>query len=135
MDFRDVNWLAVGACVVASMVIGSIYYHPKVFFNRWWVGLGKSLDEKPKVDPMIWLYTILAAAVEAVFVALFLNVMGAAGLVSGLTAGFMIWLGFVAPTNLLNHLFAGHKWSVFFIEIGQHLLYLLAAGAILAIWR
>jgi hypothetical protein len=134
MDFSGINWLAVAASIVASFVIGFIYYLPKVFFNTWWVALGKSLKEQPKPDPMIWVFTFLASAVEAVFLALLINTMGSSGLVAGLTAGFMIWLGFVAPTNLVNNLFAGRKWVVFFIEAGNHLLYLLAAGAILASW-
>ena len=134
MDFTTINWLAIAASVVASLVIGFIYYHPKVFFNTWWVAIGKSLKEQPNPNPMIWVFTILASAVEAVFVSLFLTTMGSSGLVAGLTAGFIIWLGFVAPTNLVNNLFAGRSAKVFFIEAGNHLLYLLAAGAILASW-
>ena len=134
MDFSSINWLAVAASVVASMVIGYIYYLPKVFFNTWWVAIGKSLKEQPNPNPMIWVFTILASAVEAVFVSLFLTTMGSTGLVAGLTAGFIIWLGFVAPTNLVNNLFAGRPAKVFFIEAGNHLLYLMAAGAILASW-
>lgn len=136
MDFSTINWLAIAASVVASMVIGFIYYHPKVFFNTWWVGLGGSLDKQgqPNPSPMIWVYTILASAVEAIFVSLILTTMGSSGLAAGLLVGFMIWLGFVVPTNLLNHLFAGHKWVVMFIEWGYHLLYLLVASAILVSW-
>ncbi len=135
MDFSSINWLAVVASVVASMVIGFIYYHPKVLFNTWWVAIGRSLKEQPSPNPMIWVYTILASAVEAVFVSLLLTTMGSTGVAAGLQAGFFIWLGFVAPTHLVNNLFAGRPWKVFIIETGNHLLYLLAAGAILASWR
>ncbi len=132
MDFSSINWLAVGLSVVASLAIGFVYYHPRVLFNPWWVGIGRSLKDQPNPNPVIYVYTIIAAAVEAVFVSFFLTTMGTTGLVAGLTAGFMIWLGFVAPTNLVNNLFAGRSWTVIFIEWGYHLIYLLAAGAILA---
>ena len=135
MDFSSINWLAVVACVVASMVIGFIWYNPKVFFNTWWKGIGKSEKDQPSPNPMIWVYTFIASAVEAIFVSLLLTTMGSNTLAAGLQAGFMIWLGFVAPTNLVNHLFAGRSWTVFLIEAGNHLAYLLAAGAILAVWR
>ena len=134
MDMSNINWLAVVVCVVVAMVSGFIWYHPAVFFKPWWRGIGKEGMDTGGANPMIYVFTILAAFVEAVSVALLLNVMGSNTLAGGAGAGFMLWLGFVAPTNLVNNLFAGRKWVVFFIEAGNHLLYLLAAGAILASW-
>ena len=72
---------------------------------------------------------------EAVSVSFMLNVMGSNTLGMGLGAGFMLWLGFVAPTNLVNKLFAGHGFKVWAIEAGNHLVNLLLFGAILAVWR
>ena len=43
---------------------------------------------------------IIAAFVEAV--SFLLNLMGNTTLAMGLGAGFMLWLGFVATTNLVN---------------------------------
>jgi hypothetical protein len=47
----------------------------------------------------------------------------------------MLWLGFVATTNLVNNLFAGRGFKVWSIEAGNHLVYLLISGALLSIWR
>ena len=43
MDFNSINWLAVIACVVVSMISGSLWYNPKTFFPAWWkvVGAGR----------------------------------------------------------------------------------------------
>jgi hypothetical protein len=84
---------------------------------------------------MMWVLTILAAFVEAVSVALMLRVMDATGPGAGAAAGFMLWLGFIAPTNLVNKLFAGHGLKVWAIEAGNHLLNMLLFGAILGAWR
>lgn len=138
MDFSNVNWLAVVVCVVVAMISGFIWYHPAVFFKPWWRGIGKEGMETGNPNPMIYVFTILAAFVEAVSVALLLNVMDVMGsntVAGGLGAGFMLWLGFVAPTNLVNKLFAGHGFTVWAIEAGNHLLNLLLFGAILAVWR
>jgi uncharacterized protein DUF1761 len=131
MDFSGINWLAVVVCVIASGVIGFIWYHPAVFFKAWWKGIGKSDSDRANPSSILYVYTFIAAAVEAVFVALLLKTMGSMTLTSGLQAGFMIWLGFVAPTNLVNNLFAGRGWTVWLIEAGDHLVYLLVCGAIL----
>ena len=64
-----------------------------------------------------------------------LSTMGSTTVASGLFAGFMIWLGFVATTNLVNNLFAGRGFKVWAIESGNHLVYLLITGMILSVWR
>ena len=135
MDFSSVNWLAVIVCVVVAMLSGFIWYHPAVFFKAWWRGIGKSESDPGNPNPMIYVFTILAAFVEAASVSFLLNTMGSATLASGLGAGFMLWLGFVAPTNLVNKLFAGQGFTVWLIEAGNHLVNLMLFGAILAVWR
>jgi Protein of unknown function (DUF1761) len=135
MDFSSINWLAVIVCVVVAMISGFIWYHPSVFFKAWWRGIGKEGMETGNPNPSVYVFTIIAAFVEAVSVALMLNVMGSTTLTSGLGAGFMLWLGFVAPTNLVNKLFAGQGLTVWLIEAGNHLVNLLLFGAILAAWH
>ena len=137
MDFSSINWLAVVACVFVSMVSGTIWYNPKTFFPVWWKGIGKAESDMGNMEggAMLWGLTVLSSLVQAVFVALFLNVMGSNSLVAGLQAGFMIWLGFVAPTNLVNKLFAGHGLKVWAIEAGNHLVNMLLFGAILGVWH
>jgi len=137
MDFSSINWLAVVVCVVVSMVSGFIWYHPKVFFSAWLKGIGKTESEMNYQSPaaMIWGLTILSAFIEAAATGFMLNVMGSDTLGAGALAGFMIWFGFVAPTNLVNKLFAGHGLKVWAIEAGNHLVNLLLFGAILSAWR
>lgn len=135
MDMSSVNWLAVVVCVIVAMVSGFIWYHPSVFFKAWWRGIGKGDTEPGNANPVIYVFTLIAAFVEAVSVSFLLNLMGSNTLGLGLGAGFMLWLGFVAPTNLVNKLFAGHGFKVWAIEAGNHLVNLLLFGAILAVWR
>ena len=127
MDFSNVNWLGIVICVVFSMVSGFVWYHPKVFFSAWWAGIGKSGDGAEETPgPSTWILTIVAALVQAVSISFLLPFMGG----SGAMTGFMIWFGFVAPTNLVNKLFAGHGLKVWAIEAGNHLVNLVAFGAI-----
>ena len=134
MDFSSINWLAVIVCVVVAMISGFVWYHPKVFFPAWWAGIGKSGDTGTP-NPIIYVFTIIAAFVEAVAVAFMLNTMGSMTAGSGAAAGFVLWLGFVAPTNLVNKLFAGQGFKVWAIEAGNHLLNLLLFGLILGAWH
>ena len=134
MDFSSINWLAVIVCVVLAMISGFVWYHPKLFFAAWWEGIDKA-GQPGNPNHMIYIFTIIAAFVQVVSVWLMVNLMGSTTAGSGALAGFMLWFGFVAPTNLVNKLFAGHGFKVWAIEAGNHLLNFLLFGAILAAWR
>jgi hypothetical protein len=136
MDFGSINWLAVIVCVVVSMISGSIWYHPKTFFPTWWkvVGAGR---EQPGMENMgmTWGLTVLGSFVQAVAMAFMVNALGITTAVSGAMIGFMLWLGFIAPTYLVNKLFAGHGLKIWAIEVGNHLVNFVLFGAIFGAWR
>jgi hypothetical protein len=142
MDFAAINWLAVLACVIVSMVLGSIWYHPKVFYTIWWKAIGKSEKDRPAMSNMttIWILTVLCAVVEAIAMAFLVNSIGGQ-MTGGVTAaagamvGFMLWLGIVAPTSLVNKIFGGFSLTAWAIEVGNHLATLLLFGLILGAWH
>jgi len=137
MDFNEINWLAVVACVVASMIIGGTWFGPKTFFPIWWKAVGKSdNDVSSKMSMgMVWGLIVLASFVQAVFMSLMVHAMGSmtpggATLGSGAMAGFFLWLGFVAPSSLTNKLFAD-RLKAWVLEAGNHLITFVAMGAII----
>jgi hypothetical protein len=141
MDFASVNWLAVVACVVVSMVSGSLWYNPKTFFPMWWqvVGGGRAQPGMENMG-MTWALTVVSSFVQAVAMSFMVTAMG--GMMSGgisaatgASTGFMLWFGFVAPTHLVNKLFAGHGLKIWAIEVGNHLVNFVLFGAILGAWR
>jgi hypothetical protein len=138
MDFNSINWLAVLACVVFSVVSGSLWFGPKTFFPVWWKAIGKSESDTPDGKPLTWILILLSSLVQAVFMALMVNAMGTpmggVTFVSGMTVGFLLWIGFVAPTSLVNKLFPGYlkAWA---IENGNHLINFVVFGAILGAWH
>ncbi len=134
MSVSSINWLAVLACVVFSMISGSIWYNPKTFFPTWWKAIGKSEAEDPGGSAMMWVLTVVSSVVESVFMAMLVPALGGVTLVSGAVIGFLVWLGLVAPTSLVNKLFAG-RYKAWGIEVGNHLVNLVVFGAILGVWH
>ena len=136
MNFSVINWFAVVVCVIVSMVSGSLWYNPKTFFPMWWAVVGKG-REQPGMENMgmTWALTVLSSIVQAVAMAFMVNTMGSTTALSGAMTGFMLWLGFIAPTYLVNKLFAGHGLKIWAIEVGNHLVNFVLFGAILGAWR
>lgn len=142
MDFSAINWLAVIACVVFSMISGSLWFGPKTFFPVWWKAIGKRDDQGPSSSTppaLVWTLVVVSSILQAVFMALMVNTLGkvmpgGATLVSGAVAGFVIWLGFVGPASLSNKLFADQlkAWA---LENGNHLINYVVFGAILGAWH
>jgi hypothetical protein len=144
MDFASINWLAVVVCVIVSLIIGSVWFSEKVFFPMWWKAIGKTGGTDPGMTgtgAMVKTFglTILASFVQAIFMALIVNAMGSmtpggATLASGAMAGFILWLGFVAPSSLTNKVFAG-QLKAWVLEAGNHLVTYVIFGAILGAWH
>jgi hypothetical protein len=142
MDIFAVNWFAIVACVIVSMILGSIWFNQKTFFPVWWKAIGKTdKDEPGKVIPMglVWGLTLLSSFLQALFMAFTLNALknffpGGITVLSGLSVGFVLWIGFVGPSSLSNKLFAG-QLKAWVIETGNAFLVLIAYGAILGAWR
>lgn len=146
MDFSTVNWLAVVASVVASMVIGGVWFGPKTFFPIWWKAIGKPEHQAPGAEnagggagmAMVWVLLVVASTVQIVAMALMVHALGSltggVTLISGALTGFLMWLGFVAPASLTNKLFAD-QLKAWVIEMGSHLITYVVIGAILGAWR
>ena len=143
MDIGAINWFAVVVCVIVSMIVGSLWFNQKTFFPIWWKGIGKTASDIPgggSSMAMTWGLTILASFVQAVFMSLMVTALGSkmpggATLASGASVGALLWLGFVAPTYLVNKLFAGNGLKIWAIEVGNHLVTFVLFGAILGAWR
>ena len=140
MDFSSINWLAVLLCVVASMIIGSIWFSPKVFYPAWWKAIGKTDKDMQDMSKgsasgmwATWGGVIVSSLVQAIFMNLMVNAMGSMSggstLASGAMAGFFLWLGFVAPSSLTNKLFAD-RVPAWIYEAGNHLVTFVVMGAI-----
>jgi len=141
MDLFQINWWAVLVCVVLSMASGTLWYNPKTFFPVWWKGIGNPEMKSPGNSNMtvVWVLTILTSVLQAVGLAVAINlaelVFGQATLIMGIITGGLVWLLIVAPTNLVNKLFAGFGFKVWAIEAGNHLLNFILFGALLGLWR
>ncbi len=144
MNFSSTNWLAVVLCVLVYLIVGALWFGggKNAFYPAWLKATGKSESHAPGggLSPaVLWPLTVLSAIVEAVFMALMVNALGSLTpggptLGSGALAGFMLWLGFVAPASLTTKLFAGHL-KAWVLETGNQLLDYVLIGAILGAWR
>jgi hypothetical protein len=132
----SISFMSIVISVIASMVIGSIWYGP-LFGKTWKKLMGRDMGSKNSVV-MSYILMMLGSALTT-YVLGHILVTGSAytgimGLSAGLTAGFWSWLGFAVPLSMGSQLWEGKPWKLFFINAGYQLVFLLVAGMILVTW-
>ena len=144
-----INWLAVFVASLSSFVIGAIWFGPKTFYPVWMKALRGSIPTERtemKLGETLVMFggTYLGALIQVATLALLMSVshfnvieIGAA---NGALLGFIVAVGIGAFSSLSHRMF-GHPngrvyqgLKVWLIEVGQDVLCLTVAGAILGAW-
>lgn len=130
----DINYLALAVSAVLSVVLGFIWYGP-LFGKKWMALSGMTMPaEKPPFKTM--LKPIVLSIVGAFFMSFILSTgLQGASVGLGMLAGFFGWIGFIVPVHFNFAGWEGKPWTLFFINAGYWLVYLVLIGALLAAWR
>src|SRR3989344_5355345 len=138
-----VNYLAVLACGVASMALGFLWHGP-LFGKKWsqLMGWGEMTPEKMAEMQQKARPAYAASFVGALVMAYVLShvlvfastYMQTSGIPAGLSSGFWMWFGFIAPVTIGVVFWDGKPWKLWFINAGYYLVMLLIMGVILALW-
>lgn len=135
----EINYWAVAVSAIVSMVIGSIWYGPlfgKMFMRE--MGMDKwTPEQQTKMkNTMTRSYALqfLGSVVMFFVLAWYITTSIHTGVYGGVANAFGLWLGFVVPLALGNAIWGG-KIKLFWLNIGNMLVTLLVAGAIIGGWR
>ncbi|WP_288351289.1 DUF1761 domain-containing protein [uncultured Thalassospira sp.] len=133
MDFVAVNWLAIVLATVASMALGAAYYG--VLSTQWLAASGRTKEDIDPKDFMPYVWSVIVQLVMAYFLAVLTPPLaGAMTIGHGLQIAFLMWLGFVATSMILNHRYQGKPWSLTVIDGGYILAALLVQGLVLGLF-
>jgi len=131
----SLNYLAIIVATAANMVLGMLWYGP-LFGKPWKRLVGMPADHKPEGAGKAMALMAGFALLESYVMAHFVDYLQATTIGDGATAGFWLWLGFVATTMAQEYIFAvkPKPWSLYAINAGFNLAALLIMGGILAVW-
>ncbi len=121
------------------MIIGMIWYNPKVFGSTWMKLSGidhKKIDKsKQKGMTSSYLLAFVGSLVLSYVLSFFIDALGYSTISSGAQFGFMVWLGFFATSMLSVVLWESKPWKLYFINVTYHLVSLVILSALLAAWK
>jgi hypothetical protein len=132
------NVLAIIVAAVVAFLIGGLWYSPLLFARQWMAAHAHSPEDvaRMKADaPRAYGISFVAFLVMAFILQLILNHVDAHTWISGALWAAHLWLGFAVTIGLMANVYSGKKFSVFLIDAGYQLVYLLVMGAILGAWH
>ena len=133
----SVNYLAVLAAAIASMVIGFIWYGP--LFGKQYMALmnfdNKKMQEmKKKGMSKTYALAFLTSLIMGYVLAHFVDYVQASTIADAAVLGFWLWIGFFATTQLGVVLWEGKPVKLYIINTLHYLVTLVVMSAILAVW-
>lgn len=138
MPHVHINYLAVVAAAVSAFALGGIWYSPLLFAKQWVNAHGYTEEQVKKMQKGASKAYAIAIACQ-LLIALAIAVL--AGYLSlekpgqGLKLGLLAWGGFALPLGMMSNVFSGKRLTVFYIDTGYQLIYLLIMGLIITVWR
>jgi len=134
----DINYLAVLSAVIASMVIGMVFYHRAVF-GRVWMDLVGHTDESmqpgsPLTYPVVVVASFLTAWVLAGATFLAFKFYEGSFLVSALVTGWILWLSFTVARMLVHDMFDTRSLKITALTSLNEFITITAMALIVGIW-
>lgn len=130
----EVTFLPILVAGIVNVILGMIWFHPKVFGNSWMRAgnIVPSEDAKKKM----WISAFIAF-LAAMVVAYVMNHFGIAwgvfDWIGAVELGFWCWIGFTAPTMLGMVLWEGKPVKYYAIVAGHWLVSFILMAVVLVL--
>jgi hypothetical protein len=134
----EINIWAVVLATLSSMVVGSVWYTPKVFGN-YWMKLAKvtpSGDAKDAVKPILitLVVSFVSALVLAGSAAISQHFYGGNFLANTLITAVILWAGFTASRFITHDAFDGRPAALTVLNCAHELVTLVVMGLIIGLF-
>lgn len=128
--------LPVFAAGLVPFIVGSFWYHPRIF-GTYWIRMKRVTPDMAERSSRLALHSSAIMIIGGVFAAFMLShVLYALRVESyaiAVATGFGIWLGFVLPSSINRVLWDHMPLTLYAVETGQWLVSLCIMATVLTI--
>jgi hypothetical protein len=135
----EVNWIAIAAATVASMIVGTVWYSKSVFGTVWMhlAGLDNPKLKPSVVGPMV---TAVLGSLLTAYILAHLSYMAHAFFkqsffMDAVTTAFWVWLGLSATTLAIHNSFEQKPVKLTMLAIGNRFVTYIAMGIVIGLLR
>jgi len=134
----EINIWAVLLATLSSMVVGSVWYTPKVFGNYWMkvAKVSPSGEAKDAVKPILitLVVSFVSALVLAGSAAISQHFYGGNFLANTLITAVILWAGFTAARFITHDAFEGRPAGLTILNIAHELVTIVIMAIIIGVW-
>jgi hypothetical protein len=132
----DVNYWAVVIATISTMIVGSVWYTPKVFGNYWMRVAKVDMEDRNAVIPIITtlIVSFISAWVLAIATQVAWMALGGSYLLVALLAGVLLWAGFTAARFITHDAFEGRPAGLTILNIAHELVTIVIMALIIGVW-
>lgn len=134
---ENVNWLSFVIAVLIPLVMGFIWYHPKVFGKAWMESVGMTEEKAKEANmPLTFGLSLVLSALLAFFLINFTNAPAAQEGVydtfkHGAFHGVFLGVVVVIPVMVTNGLFEQKSWKNMMINVAYWIVTMALMGGVL----
>lgn len=134
----EINYWAVLLAMLSSMIVGSIWYTPKVFGTRWSKLANVDMDRPASSATMAIITTVLVSFITAWVLAgataLAWHFYDGSFFVAALFTSVALWAGFTAARFITHDAFEGRPTALTTLNIAHELVTVLVMAVIIGVW-
>ncbi len=136
--FPHINYWAVLVATLSTMVVGAIWYTPRVFGNYWMKAAkvtpsGNARDAAgPIITTVIVSFVTAWVLAAAVYVSRYF--FGGGFLINALVTAVVLWAGFTAARFITHDAFDERPSGLTILNIAHELVTVLIMAAIIGVW-
>ncbi|WP_150308485.1 DUF1761 domain-containing protein [Planctomonas psychrotolerans] len=134
----EINYFAVLLATLSSMIVGSIWYTPKVFGAYWMrtAGVTPSGDTKDAIGPI--LLTLVVSFITAWVLAgaayISMEFYGGGLLVNAVVTAIVLWAGFTAARFITHDAFDRRPAGLTVLNVAHEFVTLVVMALIIGVW-
>ncbi len=134
----EINYWAVLIATASSMVVGSIWYTPKVFGTKWAKLAGVDMDRPGSSATMAIIVTVIVSFITAWVLAGSINIAwhfyGGGYMLSAIGTAVILWAGLTAARFITHDAFEGRPSALTVMNIGHELVTIVVMAIIIGVW-
>lgn len=134
----EINYWAVLLATASSMIVGSIWYAPKVFGTRWSKLANVDMDRPGASATMAIITTVIVSFATACVLA------GASAIAwhfydgsffwAAVVTGVLLWAGFTAARFITHDAFEGRPTALTTMNIAHEIVTIVVMAVIIGVW-
>ena len=134
----EINYWAVILATLSSMIVGSIWYTPKVFGDYWMKAakITPSGDPKDAVRPILVTLVVSFVTAWVLAGAAFISwgFYGGSFFVNALLTAIILWAGFTAARFVTHDAFDGRPAGLTVLNVAHEFVTLVIMALIIGVW-